>query len=453
MIARAPPARGPMRLQDGSRVAVIGGGPAGSLSAYFLLRFAEQQNLRLAVDIYEPRDFAATGPRGCNMCGGVVSEALVQGLAAEGIDLPATVVQRGIAAYVLNTDEGSVRIRTPRREARIATLHRGGGPRDLSVLRWGGLDGFLLSEAQRLGARVIPARVTGARWQGGRPSLQVRGASTVYDLIVVATGVNVASEPLFAGLGLRHRPAETSRAYITEIRLGFETVTRIFGAAMHIFLLDIPRLEFAAIIPKGDFVTVCLLGRNIDHLLIRVFFAHPAVTRWLPPGTSHEGVCHCRPNINVREAARPFADRVVLVGDCGVTRLYKDGIGAAYRTARAAAQTAVFHGISARAFRRHFGPVYRSIAWDNRFGRVMFLLAGLLKTVRLLRGAVLHTTAAEQTGRDRDPRLSGVLWDMFSGSAPYRSIFLRAVDPRLVARLAWATVRARRAAAVQQEPV
>lgn len=443
MISRGPPSRGAMRLQDGSRVAVVGGGPAGSLCACFLLRFAHRQDLRLSIDIYEPRNFAEAGPRGCNMCGGVVSESLVQGLAAEGIELPATVVQRGIEAYVLSTDKGSVRIETPRHERRIAAVHRGGGPRDLSVLHWGGLDGFLLSEAQRRGVRLIPARVADAWWDRGRPVLRAQGTSTSYDLVVLATGVNVARGQLLERLGLRAGPAETTRAYITEIKLGFETVTRIFGAAMHIFLLDIPRLEFAAMIPKGDFVTVCLLGRNIDHLLIRAFFAHPAVARWLPAGTSHEGVCHCRPSINVREAARPFGDRVVLVGDCGVTRLYKDGIGAAYHTARAAAHTAVFHGISSRAFRRHFGPVYRSIAQDNRFGRVMFLLAGLLKTVPLLHGAVLHTTMAEQARSDGARRMSGVLWDMFSGSASYRSIFFRAIDPRLIGRLAWASAVAR----------
>ena len=101
------------RLEDGSRVAVIGGGPAGSLSAYFLLTFARRMDLDLRVDVYEPRDFTKAGPTGCNMCGGVVSESLVQMLAAEGIDLPATVVQRGIESYVLHTDTDSVRIDTP----------------------------------------------------------------------------------------------------------------------------------------------------------------------------------------------------------------------------------------------------------------------------------------------------------------------------------------------------
>lgn len=77
----------------------VGGGPAGALSAYFLLRFARVPNLELRVDIYEPRDFTRPGPHGCNMCGGLLSESLMQVLADEGIRLPPVVVQRAIDAY------------------------------------------------------------------------------------------------------------------------------------------------------------------------------------------------------------------------------------------------------------------------------------------------------------------------------------------------------------------
>src|SRR5512138_460614 len=85
-----------LRLVDGSRVAVIGGGPAGSFFSYFLLTMAERVGLTLDVDLYEPRDFGRPGPQGCNMCGGIVSESLVQNLAVEGISIPRSVIQRGI---------------------------------------------------------------------------------------------------------------------------------------------------------------------------------------------------------------------------------------------------------------------------------------------------------------------------------------------------------------------
>ena len=93
-----------LTLKDGSRVAVIGGGPAGSFFAYFVLKMAQAVDLELAVDIYEPRGFSRCGPAGCNHCGGIVSESLVQILASEGIVLPAEVVQRGIGQNAHQSD-------------------------------------------------------------------------------------------------------------------------------------------------------------------------------------------------------------------------------------------------------------------------------------------------------------------------------------------------------------
>ena len=148
-----------LELADGSRVGVIGGGPAGSFFAYFLLQVAQRVGLELQVDIYEARDFFALVPKGCNMCGGIISESLVQNLAAEGINLPPTVVQRGIDSYFLHMDVGSVRIETPMHEIRIAAVHRGAGPRGLQLpLRFRGFDGYLLELAEAQGAKVIRGR-------------------------------------------------------------------------------------------------------------------------------------------------------------------------------------------------------------------------------------------------------------------------------------------------------
>ena len=120
---------------------------------------------------------------------------------------------------------------------------------------------------------------------------------------------------------------------------------------MHVFLLDIPRLEFAALIPKGDSVTLAMLGEEIDDDLVRRFLDSPEVREAFPVD-SIPSVCMCGPVINVKGPERPFGERVVLIGDAGTTRLYKDGIGAANRTARAAAETAIIYGISIEDFER-----------------------------------------------------------------------------------------------------
>ena len=427
-----------MMLEDGSRVGVIGGGPAGSLFAYFLLTFAQRMDLDLGVDIYEPRDFTKPGPGGCNMCGGIVSESLIQMLALEGINLPSNVVQRGIDSYVLHSGKGSVRIDTPLNEKRIAAVHRGGGPRDVREVKWGGLDGYLLTLAQELGAKVVAARVSEVGWDDGRPQVSAEGSAQSYDLLVGATGVNSSGWQLFENLGFQCKRPDTTKAYITELNLGHEAVTQHFGNSMHMFLLNVPRLDCAAIIPKGEYLTVCLLGRDIDRDLISAFFESPAVKRCFPPTWNpEEGVCHCSPKINLRQAARPFIDRVVLVGDSGVTRLYKDGIGAAYRTAKAAARTAVFSGVSARDFQKHYWPSYRAIARDNRFGWLMFAVVHWIKALGPLVRGVLKMAAREQASPGSARRMSIVLWDMFTGSAPYRDTFFQTLDPRFVGRFMW----------------
>lgn len=430
---------------------MIGGGPAGSLCAYFLQRAARQAGFGLHVDIYEPRDFSRPGPAGCNMCGGILSETLIQALAGEEINLPPSLGQRPIVSYVLTTDSGSVRIGMPRPDRQIAALYRGAGP----LLGAGGrgdglpepqgrgvgLDAYLLGRATALGAIHLPRRVTGLSREDGRPVVHVGAQAQVYDLLVGATGVNTTAWPLFRRLGLRSGPPQTMRAYITELPVSAADAAPCLGEAMHIFLLGIARLEFAAIIPKQDMLTVCLLGDHIDQAMVDAFFATAAVRRILPPGVAWRApLCRCTPLINVAPAHLPLADRVVLVGDCGVTRLYKDGIGAAYHTAKAAAEAAVRHGVSAAVFRRHYLPVYRGIARDNQYGRVLFFGARRFQVFPPLLRAVLALAAREQA-LPGPRRLSLVLWDLFTGSARYREILIRACDPRLLARLAWESVR------------
>ncbi len=432
-----------LRLQDGSRVGVVGAGPAGSFFAYFLLNMAGQVGLDLQVEIFESRDFLQPAPQGCNMCGGIVSESLVQNLAAEGINLPTTVIQRGIDSYHLHMDAGSVRIETPLHATRIGAVHRGSGPRDVQRRDWESFDDHLLQKAIGRGARLVPARVDGVGLEEGRPVLKIRGGGQErYDLLAVAVGVNSPVVQAFENVGIGYTRPAVTKTVIREYQLGRDVISQTVGSSMHVFLLAIPRLEFAAVIPKGDYVTVCLLGQDIDDALVQAFLDAPEVRRCFPPDWRPDAKsCQCMPHINVRGPARPYADRILFVGDCGVTRLYKDGIGAAYRTAKAAARTSVFEGISADAFHRHYGPVCRTIAADNVMGRLAFVFTRVVRHMRVARRAILRMTVEEQRRPAHLRRMSGILWDMFSGSAPYKDIFLRLLRPACVAGFAWAFVR------------
>ena len=425
-------------LESGSRVAVVGGGPAGAFFSYFLLDMAERAEVALEVDVYEPRDFTRPAPGGCNMCGGVVSESLVQMLSAEGINLPSTVVQRGIDSYVMHTDVGRVQVRTPVPELRIGAVHRGGGPRDVHDSRWSSFDAFLLNLAIARGARLIPARVDGLGWDEGRPRVSAKGCpSKTYDLLVGALGVNTGALKLFENLHFGFRPPKTTRAFIAEFHLGQDLVTRQLGSAMHVFLLNLPRLEFAALVPKGDYVTMCLLGNEIDDMLVKSFLQHAEVRRCFPPGWGEPIMaCHCSPRMYMDEATHPFGDRVVLIGDCSVSRLYKNGIGAAYRTAKACAVTALFDGISADDFKRSYWQVCERIAADNSFGEAVFSVVSLFKIVHFISRAMINMARNEQIQpAAQHRRMSLALWNTFTGSADYRDIFLRALRPSFLAIL------------------
>jgi len=428
------------QLEDGSRIAVIGGGPAGSFTSYFLLEMADRAGLELDVEIFEPRDFSCPAPHGCNMCGGIISETLVQNLASEGINLPSTIVQRGIESYMLHMDVGSVRIETPIHEKRIGAVYRGIGPRDIKERKWGSFDLHLEQLAESRGARVTRGRVDRVKLEAGRPCIAVKGGEfQTYDLLVVAVGVNSPALKLFERLETGYQPPKTTKTFIREYFLGEKLIQQTLGDSMHVFLLNIPRLEFAAIIPKGDYASVCLLGESIDSDLVGAFLDSPQVKGCMPDGWSPEPrSCQCSPKISVAGAIRPFDDRLVFVGDSGVTRLYKDGIGAAYKTAKACATTAVFEGVSAADFEKYYWPTCRSILQDNAIGKLTFLATRVFQKLPFTRRALLSMTVKEQQSPKRNKDMSQVLWDLFTGSAAYKEIFVRTLHPRFLARLGWA---------------
>jgi len=436
-----------MELTNYSRVAIVGGGPAGSLTAYFMLDLAEQIGISLNLDIYEPAQFGAPGAKGCNYCGGIASETLVQMLAMEGINLPPEVVQRGIDSYRLHTEQGSATINTPLEEMRIAALYRGSGP--LDNVTWSELlpekervtyrsfDGFLLDLAIKKGANHKPNRVKIVNLKDQFPMVEAKGTDPRrYDLVVGAVGVNGGGLKVFEKSGLNFKPPAVTKAFVTEIRLGREGVDRTFGNAMHVFLLKIPRVSFAAIIPKGEYVTVIMLGKDLDHSSAAAFLTHPKVIEIFPEGTDlSPKSCKCKPDVNIGMASSLFSDRVVLVGDAAVSRLYKDGLGAAYKTAKACAFTALVHGVSTRDFRKYYYPVCRKLDLDNTIGKMVFLTVDLFKWFPPLSRGMLGMVRREQDSQVKSLDMSMVLWDTFTGSNSYLSIVFRCIHPAFQLRL------------------
>ena len=422
----------PYILENGANVAVIGGGPTGSFFSIFALKMAKMVGKELNVTIFESKDFTKDGPGGCNRCGGVISEFLVQILAVEGINLPDSVVQKGINSYKLHTNHGSIYIATPSLEKTIATVYRGGGPKGIIGRDKESFDNFLLGQAVKEGAVHNPIKIDRIDYKNKRPVLfsQDHKIQEV-DLIVGAFGVNSLTAKIFEDIGFGYKKPHTRTAAIAEIGLDKSIISEYFENSIHLFLLPIKGIKFAAIIPKVTYVTVCILGKNLNANTVKDFLNNPVVKGVLPETMPYELNCHCLPKMNIGAPKKPFTDRVVICGDAGSTRLFKDGIGAAYIMGKAATRTAIFHGVSKQHFHKYYYPAYKSIIIDNRYGKYLYTTTDIYKKNKILCKGMLEVVQKEQQDSDNRKILSTILWNMFTGNERYKNIFLKSLDLRM----------------------
>ncbi len=429
-----------MTMEDGSKIAVIGGGPAGSFFTYFALDFADRLGLEIEIDIYEAKNFNLTGPAGCNHCGGIVSESLVQMLSTEGIVLPADVIRRGIDSYTMYLEQGSTVIETPFREQRIASMFRGHGPLGSVYNEQRSFDMHLLDLCRKKGARIIHEKVLDLEREPGGITVKTKNEEVKkYDVVVGSIGLNTRSLQLFQKISPSFVPPKTTKTYICEFHLGKELIDSYFGNSMHVFLLNLSHIKFGALIPKGNYVTLVLLGTGIDRKIADSFINSETVKKCFPPGKEIQAINHCQcfPSINVTAAKGAFDDRVVLIGDSSSSKLYKNGIGAAYVTAKAAARTVVFNGFSKNDFHKSFEPVCKALNRDNALGKLIFLVTTVIQKSGILKTGLFRMIIGEQKKPNVQRRMSSVLWDTFTGSASYTSILKRVMHPLVLVSLVW----------------
>jgi flavin-dependent dehydrogenase len=402
-----------LKLRDGDRVCIVGGGPAGSFAAIHLLRLARVRGIQLEVLVFEPRDFGTPGPGGCNRCAGILSSRLLRALKQLGVALPEGVVQADLHTYAAHVDGDVLRIRQPDPARRIVSVYRGGGPRLSQGEPQASFDGFLLGQACDQGAKHIPSRVRKVEWHD-RPVVFTARERFPADFLVLATGVN-SRAPLAKEFG--YTPPQTEIMAQDEMPRPPDWPTDTVSA----FFRDPPGLVFGALIPKGDYLNISLLGEGLNVDTINNFIeAQGLDPSFFSPSSS---LCGCNPRISVGRARRYFGDRWVAVGDAAVTRLYKDGVGSAFFTARSAMQVAVEHGVSRGDFARSYAPFCGRVARDNAYGRLLFRMWHYtMRTPSLLRA--WKDTVMQEAERPPGQRVhTRVLWGMFTGDEPYRDLF------------------------------
>jgi flavin-dependent dehydrogenase len=429
------------RLGNGSRIAVIGGGPAGSFFAHFAGRLAERKGLDVSITIFDGKDFLEPGPRGCNLCAGVIAVSLEKQLEEEGIRLPGQRIISRLEGYSLHIEEESLRLTSRENSSRnIATVFRGNGPRFSCFPEVISFDDFLLSYVRDRETAVVSEPVWGLGMPG-RPADpvtlffgdRVSPRRFEADLAVCAFGVNTNFAAKIRNLGFGYRPPRTLTTFQAEIQLGAEEVESRFQNDIHVFMPHSRRIRFATIIPKADYVTVTLIGKeDATPELAAEFFGLAEIRKILPPAKPK---CFCYPRIAVSAARRPFDRRLVLIGDAAFSRHYKNGIESAFMTARLAAEAAFDRGVDAASFfSGYLKPARRQIIRDNLYGRGLFRLNDAISSIPVL--ARSHFDLAKNNNTGPVPRrIRFLLWNMFTGEIPYREIFAGLLNVRLQSAL------------------
>ena len=107
------------------------------------------------------------------------------------------------------------------------------------------------------------------------------------DVVVGAFGLDAGSAAMFSRV-VAYRPPQALSSVVTKYHPGPEGMAA-FGPYIHAFLPAHPRIEFGAITPKGNHLTINIAGRSVDVKLMQAFLSHPMV-RAVLPNLEHAGM-------------------------------------------------------------------------------------------------------------------------------------------------------------------
>ncbi len=408
-ILRHPPARG----RRGDAIVIIGGGPAGAACAITLaregMRTARMQN----VVLIEAKRFGEHQ----NQCAGVLSPPGPEIVArALGTSPPAPLYQRRIKGYVLHGDACSTYLDGD---------ELGDSP---YALRRVELDRILLDLAEGLGAQVVHTRAMDLEVDRDGVVVYTESGSFHGDAVVGAFALDEGMGRAFARRTRYRAPASLETLTCKVHPAGLAFIPDLLEDCIHVFLPRLPRIEFGALIPKGNHIVVVVAGAHLALRDIRKFMALPQVARLLPENGDVAG--YFKGAFPLGTARGLYGDRYVVIGDAaGLVRPFKGkGINSALESGERCAQAILAGGISREAFAT-FGRAQRHLTRDVWYGRIVRRLVMLTTKHDLLDPFI------EQAAHDR--ALCQALFDCVSGRTSYRDVVLRAANLSWLPNVAW----------------
>lgn len=393
-------------LREGGTVVVIGGGPGGTAAAMSLMKGARALGRDIKVVIVEGKLFS--GDQHYNQCAGVVSPPIAHLLSDElEVPFPWKLCQRTIDRYVLHTS---------RRQIELI-----GDAEPSYALRRVQFDNYMLESARERGIDILNARVTDLEFYSDRVVIYTDSSPLVADVVVGAFGLDEGTATIFSRT-VGYKAPLWLDSVVTKYHPG-PTYLENFGSGIHVFLPAHQRIEFGAVTPKENHLTINIAGTTADANMMDAFLSLPEVKCVLPcfsePGAPNSQRLSYFKGRFPRGLAKNYTgDRFIMIGDAaGLVRAFKGkGITSAIQTGMRAARVILCEGISSSAF-RSYHSANQDILDDLPYGQAMRLLTILSSYSGIMDIAI----AAAET----DPALHQAFFDAVSAHRSYKEIVKR----------------------------
>lgn len=441
-----PKLRSPEVVDRNKEIAIIGGGPAGALAGYLFKKKGFTH-----VTIYDPGQFEAKPEEKierCPGCAGIIQPSVLQMLKDLDLDLSdviqselsaeSTIHAPGIDLPVINKSGGVTVYR------RLAPVKRPAGqPRTKSF------DAQLLKQAmdagviyKKLGIKEI--NLDRENNENNKIILTVDNEKKVdVDFVIGAYGHNALKENGIKiiypeGTALLDKPTASISA-TREIFLGREKVDQLLQNKMHFFGNPTNEIWFAMVVPKGDFVTVSIMGRGRDNesvmnAIMNSFLKSDSIKNLLGDVTKQVS-CSCTSTYTTKSPENyTVQDKngdllMVNIGDAGPTRPMKNGMGAAMDSAKKLAEIISLHGFGKEALNIYKKYIDQEYVLDNYWAEFILEMTDQI----LARSILLKSTRFILTHNlwpFRKP-INDIISLIISGEKPYWQVPLARIAEKL----------------------
>ena len=399
-----------MFIKEGETVCIVGGGPGGAACAIALLDEARRWGKKIHVTLLEHKKFAEH--RHYNQCIGVLSPPFEDILKNElNLKIPENLVLSEIEGYRLHSDLLSLDL-----------IGEESG-RSVSVKR-SKFDASMLEEAQKAGAVVVHSRVTAIEVNPDGVLVYSEGENIKSAVVVGAFGLDDGTCRVFEQ-GTPYRQPDFLNTVITRLYLEQEFIQSM-ESTIHAFLLSHSGLEFGAVTPKGDHISINIAGRNVSSLVMMEFLRSAPVQRFLPPNQRREKpLNYFKGKFPIAPAQNLYGDRYVTIGDAaGLMRPFKGkGINSAINTGVYSARSIIRHGVSKNAFADNYYQHCSELTEDLPYGRAVRILTNMATRFKFMDHMI--AVAAER------PEFMKALFNSVSGHDPYKKILIETASLRL----------------------